>query len=259
MRDLTAIVLTFNERENIARALAALTWVERVLVVDSFSTDETCELARRYSNVEIVQRAFDTHTAQWNFALGQANTDWVLTLDADYEVSTALAGEIAAVEPGPNVAGFMARFEFRIFGHTLHASVYPPRAVLFRRSRACYRQDGHTQLLHTDGPVQMLQGVIYHDDRKPLSRWIGSQDQYVKLEAAHLLSTSDQALSKQDRVRKRIYFAAPVMFLYLLLGRGLLFGGWPAWYYVAQRTLAELLLSLRLLTERHRLEETRSS
>ena len=74
------------------------------------------------------------------------------------------------------------------------------------------------------------------------------------IEAAHLLRTSDAELSRQDRLRKGIYFAAPVMFIYLLFGRGLLLDGWPGWYYVAQRTLAEMLLSLRLLTERERLE-----
>ena len=48
----------------------------------------------------------------------------------------------------------------------------------------------------------------------------------------------------------RIFFAPPAMFLYLLPGRGLILDGWPGWYYVMQRTIAEMLLSLRLLTER---------
>ncbi len=54
----------------------------------------------------------------------------------------------------------------------------------------------------------------------------------------------------RDRLRLKIYFAPPVMFVYLLFARGLILDGWPGWYYVMQRTLAELLLSLRLLTER---------
>lgn len=58
----------------------------------------------------------------------------------------------------------------------------------------------------------------------------------------------------QDRLRLKIFVAPPVMFLYLLFGRGLILDGWRGWYYVMQRTLAEMLLSLRLLTEKYELE-----
>ncbi|MFN2508806.1 MAG: glycosyltransferase family 2 protein [Chthoniobacterales bacterium] len=263
MQDLTALVLTYNERENIERTLRALTWLPRVLIVDSFSIDDTCARAHAFSNVEIVQRKFDTHTDQWNFGLDQIVTDWVLTLDADYEVSSALATEIQKLELSSSIAGYAAAFDFRIFGHSLRTSVYPPRTVLFEQRRGRYVQDGHTQLLQLDGPVATFGNVIYHDDRKALSRWIQSQDRYTKIEAKHLLKLRspeggmrNQHISVQDRLRLKIYFAPAVMFLYLLFGRGLIFDGWPGWYYVMQRTIAEMLLSLRLLTERHRLEET---
>ena len=254
MRDLTALVLTYNERENIERTLRAVTWAPRVLVLDSFSTDETCDIARQFGNVEIVQRQFDTHTAQWNFGLAQVATEWVLTLDADYAVSHDLAREIEQLTPRAGVAGYSARFEFRIFGKPLRTSVYPPRTVLFRGDAATYRDDGHTQLLHTTGPVEMLGGVIVHDDRKPLSRWIRSQDRYAQLEAAHLLAVPEAELSPQDRLRRRVYFAPLVMLGYLLFARGLILDGWAGWFYVCQRTIAEMLLSLHLLSQRHRLE-----
>jgi Glycosyl transferase family 2 len=66
--------------------------------------------------------------------------------------------------------------------------------------------------------------------------------------------TTDHGLSWQDRLRLKIFFAAPAMFLYLLFGRGLILDGWPGWIYVAQRTIAELLLSMRLLIEREKLK-----
>lgn len=259
MISFTALILTYNEKENIARTLDALRAVPRVLIVDSFSDDGTADVvASVRPDAAILQRAFDTHSAQWNYGLAQAETDWILALDADYEVSSLLAEEIALLQPG-DVAAFAARFEYRIFGHPLRASVYPPRTVLFDRKRATYQQDGHTQLLAVNGPVGTLRGVIYHDDRKPLSRWLRSQDSYVKLEAAHLLATPQETLRRQDRLRLRIYYAPVVMLVYLLFGKGLVLDGWPGWYYVMQRTLAEMLLSLRLLTERHHLDEPQSS
>ena len=61
-----------------------------------------------------------------------------------------------------------------------------------------------------------------------------------------------EGLSFQDRLRLKIIFAPPVMFFYLLFGRGLILDGWPGWFYVGQRTIAEVLLSAQLLTSRKR-------
>ena len=255
MRDLTALILTWNERENIARTLTALAWAPRILIVDSFSTDDTCEIARGFAGVEIIQRPFDTHTEQWNFGLDHVATSWVLSLDADYRVTPELAAEIGELEPSPEVMGYTASFRYLIFGHALRSSIYPPRTILFRRDHARYHQDGHTQLLRVDGVVRPLAGKVEHDDRKPLSRWLRSQDNYFKIEARHLAATPNDRLNRQDRLRKKIYFAPGVVFLYLLFGRGLILDGWPGWYYVLQRALAETLLSLRLLTDRHGLEK----
>ncbi len=256
MRDLlTVLVLTFNEAPNIERTLRSVDWAKEVLVVDSFSTDATLELARAtHENVRALQHSFQTHTAQWNFGLDQIDTPWVLSLDADYELSADLATEIQSLSPADALAAYAARFQYRVYGRALRSSVYPPRSVLFRRDRCRYAEEGHTQLLKANGKVEMLRGLIYHDDRKPLSRWLQSQDNYMIIEAKHLLTTKTQELRVPDRIRRLVFAAPPVIFLYLLFVRGLFLDGWRGWYYVAQRTLAEMLLSLRLLTIRHDLE-----
>ena len=252
---ITALVLTCNEEENIARTLASVSDVAAVVLVDSGSSDGTIEIARESRpGLRVVQRDFDSHTQQWNFGLDQVTTEWVLSLDADYEISSELREEIVKLEPAPDVTGYSVEFIYRIFGHSLRASSYPSRVVLFRKSEARYVDDGHTQLLRPNGRVERLAGKIYHDDRKSLSHWIQAQDAYAKLEARHLLAQPVGQLNRQDRLRRKIFFAAPAIFLYLLLGRGLILDGWPGWFYVAQRTIAELLLSMRLLIEKHGLE-----
>ena len=252
---LTPLILTYNEQENIGRTLAALAWAPEVVIIDSFSADATLSLARAaHPNVRIVQRAFDNHTAQWNFGLDQVKTPWVLSLDADYEVSPALADEIRRLQPVEELAGYAANFTFRVFGRQLRTSVYPPRTVLFRKDRARYLDDGHTQRLQTDGAVRALDGVIYHDDRKPLSRWLRSQDRYMVIEAHHLLTSPVDSLSPQDRLRRRGTWAPVVMCFYLLFAKRLLLDGWPGWHYTLERTLAEALLALRILSEREHLE-----
>jgi glycosyltransferase involved in cell wall biosynthesis len=250
MNDVTAVVLTYNERENIKRTLDSITWIPRVLVIDSFSTDETCAIASDFENVEVVKRAFDTHATQWNFGLANVSSEWAFSLDADYEVSEELAVEIKNLNPSSETGGYSAQFEFRIFGRALRTSVYPPRTVLFRPARAKYIDEGHTQMLQATGRVEALRGRIIHDDRKPLRRWLASQSRYVELEAQHLIEADARELSAADRLRKRVYYGAPVMFVYLLVGRGLILDGWPGWFYVCQRVVAEFLLSMRLLIDR---------
>ena len=83
----TVLVLSFNEAPNLARCLDRLDWAPRILLVDSGSTDETLEIAGRYANVEVVHRPFDSFASQCNFGLGLIETPWVLSLDADYELS----------------------------------------------------------------------------------------------------------------------------------------------------------------------------
>jgi glycosyltransferase involved in cell wall biosynthesis len=253
MIPLTALILTANEEANLQRTLAALSWIERIVIVDSFSTDRTLEVAKAARpGVLIVQRAFDTHATQWNFGLEQIETEWVLTLDADYEVSGDLADEIRRLTPAPDVIGYEATFEYRISDKPLRASVYPPRVVLFRTRSCRYYDDGHTQKLEVSGTVNSLAGKIYHDDRKPLDRWLEAQNKYSKIEARYLLARPIENLSPPDRLRRKVVFAAPAMFFYLLFGRGLILDGWPGLVYVCQRTIAEVLLSIRLITERFR-------
>jgi len=254
---ITPLILTFNESENIRRTMAALRWAKQIMVVDSFSTDETVSIAKAsHPNVMVLQRQFDTHATQWNFGVDQITTAWVLSLDADYELSPELIDELHQLQPTNDVAGYEAEFEYRIFGRPLRSSVYPAHTILFRRDCARYRDDGHTQKLEIEGKVIRLIAKIYHDDRKPLSRWLSSQDRYTIIEARHLLSTPLDQLSAQDRLRRKIFFAPAIMFLYLLFARGLLLDGWRGWFYVCQRTIAEILLSLRLLIRRERLERT---
>lgn len=251
LQDITPLVLTFNEQPNLRRCLERLRWAQRVVVLDSGSTDETAVIAAEFANVELLTRRFDDHTHQWNHGLHQTRTPWVLTLDADYVLGPGFERELSEEEEDPACDAFFAAFRYLIFGQPLRACLYPPRAVLFRPDRCRYVQDGHTQLLHVEGVTKCLNTKIDHDDRKPLSRWLTSQDKYAVLEAAKLLTLADSsAIRLQDRVRRWIVVAPWLTMLYTLLVRGTLLDGWPGIFYAFQRSLAELVLSLRLMEAR---------
>ncbi len=244
--EITPLILTYNEEPNIARTLERLTWAKEIVLVDSCSTDGTCAIASRFKNVRLLERKFDDHTSQWNYGLDQISTEWVLSLDADYVLEPGFEDELAALNSLPNISAYAASFQYCIEGKPLRGTLYPPRCVLFRRALCRYEPDGHTQLLKVKGSIGQLRSRILHDDRKPLSHWIQSQDRYAKLEAQKLLSNGVE-LSIQDKIRRCVIFAPFLVFFYTLLGKGLIFDGWPGWFYVFQRVLAELMLSLRLI------------
>ena len=256
LTSITPLLLTYNEAANIGRTLDRLTWAERVVVVDSYSRDATIDIATGYDNVDLVQREFDHFADQCNFGLGQIDTEWVLSLDADYVCSAALIDEIRSLPPSPGLDGFSVEFVYCVFGDPLRATLYPPRTVLYRREKATYRRDGHGHRVQVGGEVGRLDAPIYHDDRKSLTRWLDNQREYARLEAEKLTKADPGEMGWPDRLRRTDVWGPLLVPLYCLFAQGLILDGWPGWYYTLQRTYAELLLALRRLDARLRDEET---
>ncbi len=252
--EITVLILTFNEEANIGRTLDAVAWAKRIVVVDSGSGDATAAIVARSPRAELVVRAFDTHDAQWNFGLGlcAGHGDWVLALDADYELSAALSDELRSLVPVERVAGYRAFFRYCIFGKPLRGSLYPPVVALYRKSRAHYVQVGHTHRIVVDGEIADLAHPILHDDRKPVARWLASQQRYARLEADHLLATPPAKLRRTDRLRRMGWPAPIAVFFYTLVAKRCLLDGWPGWLYVLQRVLAETMIALEIVDRRLR-------
>lgn len=250
LEQITPLILTYNEAPNIGRTLERLTWARDIVVVDSFSTDDTIEIASAFSQVRVFQRAFDCLRNQWEFGLRETgiNTPWVLALDADYVVTSEAVAELSTLMPDASTAGYRASFVYCINGKKLHSGIYPPVTVLYRREAAAYTQDGHAQRVVVDGKIEELRTTLLHDDRKPLSRWLRSQVRYAELEGEKI--SKREALDFKDRLRSYFVVAPTAIFFYCLIVRGGVFDGWRGLYYAFQRSLAELMLSLYLLDSR---------
>lgn len=249
LEQITPVLLTYNEAPNLSRTLAALAWAKSIVVVDSGSTDGTLALLAADPRVRVVQRAFDSHAAQWNFAIAETGigTPWILALDADYVLSNALVAELGALRPDAGTTAFRARFDYYVRGRRLWGSLYPPVTVLFRADRGRYVQDGHTQRLEVVGRIDDLRAPIAHDDRKPFAHWRAAQRRYCRLEAAKLAGTPWSKLGWPDRVRRLVVVAPAMVLLYVLIGRGAALQGLAGWQYAFQRTWAEVVLSQELL------------
>ena len=245
---ITPLILAYNEAPNIARSLGALSWAKDVVVVDSFSDDETVAIAKSVPRVRVFQRAFDTHRNQWEFGLKETGieTPWVLALDADYVLSDEVITELKNLTPDAQTAGYRANFVYCIKGKKLRSGIYPPVTVLYRRDAATYVQDGHTQRVELEGATEDLHAPIFHDDRKSLKRWLNSQSKYTELEAQKLRAADPAQLDLADRLRRWRFVVPPVMLVYCLIVRGGILDGWAGFYYAFQRAMAEAMLSHRL-------------
>lgn len=161
----TAIVATYNEERNIAACLESLDWCDEIVVVDSFSTDATPDLARRNPKVRFFQREYFGDGSQRNWAINQATSEWVLVLDSDERCPPALAAEIDRLlrtDPAPNA--FTIRRRTFVLGRPLKYSGWQNDRVvrLVRRSMARYTRLRVHARLTAPGPAPVLQHRIDH-------------------------------------------------------------------------------------------------
>lgn len=247
LEDITPVIITYNEQANIKRTLNALTWAKEVLIVDSFSNDDTLNIVESYPNTRVLQRAFDGFANQCNYAIAQTSSPWVLSLDADYVLSDSLIQELSTLAPDNDTSAYTTHFIYKINGQPLRGSLYPDRVTLYRPEKAHYQQDGHAHRVEITGEVKQLQNVIYHDDRKPYSRWLAAQKKYAHQEAEKLSKETWQSLSWADRARKIPGLSLLLILPYTLLIKGLILNGKPGLTYAWQRLYAEYAIQLALL------------
>jgi glycosyltransferase involved in cell wall biosynthesis len=250
---ITPVILTYNEEQNICRTLSQLTWAKDIVVVDSGSTDETLTLIERFDNVRVFTRRFDTHASQWRYATEETaiRTDWILRLDADYQLSDPLVAELSQLDPNAPFSAYRIGFHYSVYARKLWSSLYPSNTVLLRKGCFSVHDEGHTEIWKVSGDVAVLKNRIIHDDWKPAAQWVAAQVRYMKLEFGSL---SDNSSGVVRWLRLRPPLMPIAVFLYCLFSKGLVFSGRAGILYALQRMTAEAILSLMVLEERLRAE-----
>jgi glycosyltransferase involved in cell wall biosynthesis len=249
LKQITPVVLTLNEEVNLRRNLDSLRWAERVVILDSGSTDQTEEISRSYSNVTWRTRPFDSFRSQWEHAIHQTEiaTEYVLALDADMEVSTKLLEEIAGGFLKGNYDGGLMPIDYRYYGHSLAGSICPPQIRIFRRDAVKVTQLNHGHKFEVGGTVYRFRNRVIHDDRKSLERWIESQLRYQKENETEL------ANGHRGRARdyaRRMGLMPPIIGVLAYLRAGGPFKGAAAARYAYERMTSESILAVRLMDAR---------
>jgi glycosyltransferase involved in cell wall biosynthesis len=134
---LSVAIVAMNEEANIGRTLASVTWADEIVLVDSGSTDRTCDIARE-KGARVIVEPWRGYVAQKNYALELCTQDWILSIDADEEVSSGLAEEIrAVVSAGGQLEGYAIPRQNLFLGRWMrHGGFYPDAKLrLFRRGQ----------------------------------------------------------------------------------------------------------------------------
>ena len=183
---LTVTVITRNEAANLAGALESVKWADEIVVVDSRSSDETVEIARRYATrVEV--HDWKGYSAQRNYAAEIAANDWILAIDADERVPQALADEILEIlRTGPNVRGYrMPRVSFYL-GRWIKGTDWYPDYQLRLYDRRVGQFNGkrvHESVELSDGRPGTLKNDLQHYPYRDISDHVTSIDHYTTLAA----------------------------------------------------------------------------
>lgn len=224
---LTLLVPTFNEEDCLERCLAsAADLADEILVVDSFSTDRTLEIARTFG-ARIFQRAYENSASQKNWAIPQASHPWILLLDADEWLSPGLHREIKVWKEriDSRIDGYWMFRANHFMGRRIRYSGWQNDKVirLFQRDRCRYEaKHVHAEITPT-GPVQTLKNRLFHDTYKGLEHHQRKLDRYAAWQAQDYHPKTG-AITAYHTVLKPAYR----FFRQYILQGGIL-DGYPGW------------------------------
>ena len=245
---ISACLITLNEERNLPRCLKSVApLADEILVVDSGSTDSTRDIARQFG-ARVVQQDWLGYVGQKNFALDHAQHAWVLSIDADEEISPELAAAIARLKadeaadaPGAPNGYQVSRIVFYRGRWIRHGDWYPDRLVrLFRRTEARF-SGGHVhEKLELRGEHPILPGHLRHFTYEDLSDRNERSARYAELWAR----TAHEEHKRANAFSPPLHAFARLFKGYVLKG-GFLDGaiGWD----VALGNAKEVWLKYRLL------------
>ena len=234
MSNIEVIIPVKNEEINLPFALASVQeWADRVWVIDSESTDKTCEIAKD-AGAELVVKPWLGYAKQKNWALDTLDlkADWIFFLDADEAILPELRDELLAIASKDvdkvNESAFNINRYFIFLGKRIrHCGYYPSWNVrFFKRGKARYEEREVHEHMVVDGETSYLKGHMEHYDRRGLELYMAKHNHYSTLEAIEILqqtATKDETIdaklfgSAQQRrrwIKRHIYPRLPARWLF---------------------------------------------
>lgn len=184
---LSAVVITKNEEKNISRCLSSLSFCDEIVIVDSGSTDATCKMASELG-AKVIQQDWLGYAGQKNFGNSQAKGDWILSLDADEEVSPALRDQIMrAVQSNDYLAYKIPRKTFHTGQWIKYGGWYPNALVrLFRKDSGSWGGDEVHEAFECTGKTGALSEPLIHHSFSSFHEQCIKNNEYSTLGAKRL-------------------------------------------------------------------------
>jgi glycosyltransferase involved in cell wall biosynthesis len=163
---ISGLIITFNEEKNIREVLECFDFCDEIIIIDSFSTDKTLEIARSFPNVKIIQNKFEDFTKQRNLAIDHAKNDWNLFLDGDERITPELRKEIIEElnkSDKKEAYYFYRKFFFADKPINFSGTQSDKNFRLFRKSKARYNTDKKVhETLDVNGTIGILKNKLLH-------------------------------------------------------------------------------------------------
>jgi len=188
---LSIVIITLNEAANLPWTLASVRGLGEIVVVDSGSTDATVEIARQ-AGTRVFAEPWKGFGAQKNSAIAKTTGDWILSLDADEEVSPELAREITELLNGePQFAAYRIPRLNHFLGEPLrHGGYWPdPKLRLFKRGAASFEERPVHETMRSAEPVGQLKGHLIHHCYPTIEDYREHMGRYSSLAAEALIDS----------------------------------------------------------------------
>ncbi len=213
---LSVVIIAMNAASQIGACLKNAAFADEIVVVDSGSRDDTCEIALEYG-ARVLHQDWLGFGRQKQFAVEQARHDWVLCLDADERVSDPLRASIVEALQAPRFRVYRMPRCNRFMGRWLrHGEGYPDWSLrLFDRRDANWSGDEVHEKVLTNSPIGSLQGDLLHESQESLAAYLEKQNRYTSLQAEELGQRGKQATFGQLAASPLLRF---VKFYFLRLG-----------------------------------------
>ena len=184
-RKITAYVISFNEARQIRAVLESVKWADEIIIVDSFSTDGTVEIAREFG-ARIISEKFCGFGRLRNFALDAARNDWIFSIDADERCTPEFADELRETLVEPRHAAYFVPRRNTFLGQPVHyGGMYPDyrQPQVFDRREFRYREDLVHEGFDCSGSIGYFKTPIWQHPWPTLIVVLGKMDRYTTLMA----------------------------------------------------------------------------
>jgi len=197
MAKISAIIITFNEENNIGDCLNSVKWADEIIIMDSKSSDKTAEIAYSFTkNIFFTDNL--PYYAKKNMAIEKASGEWILSIDADERVTDELKNEIISVinDPGLRFEAFdLKRKSFFISKFIRHCGWYPDYVTrLFKKSSgAKFSEKPVHEKLTPEGKIGKLNSDLLHYTNRDFEHYLKKLNIYTTYSANELYSAGKKA------------------------------------------------------------------